>query len=344
MEPEFRRQPQFSPELPQPAALRPRSRSGNRAGVNVVNKALLKENTVACPRTVASLLIASACLACLPFLTERAYAKPLEVQGVSRPIYNAQLSFPLPGSVYAILVKSGQAVKEGELLMHLDSRAEDSRLALLDSEIANTIKIRTLTTRIDQAYLDMQRYEGALREKAATVMEYQHAKLGHNLSILALEEEKFRIEQLKRSKEELTAQRDRMYLYAPCDGYVEKVLVERGMAVDRNVPALHLVSTDPLLVELTLPVEEALRLKQGDPVEVRQPGSETVLPGVVAHIARIAVLSNRTLKVSVHVSNSQGMPAGLMVNALFPTIDADGDDAGPAAQQNKQGVPNEPSQ
>ncbi|MCL1939744.1 MAG: efflux RND transporter periplasmic adaptor subunit [Desulfovibrionaceae bacterium] len=281
------------------------------------------------------------CLGLLVCPEGRAAEQALEVQGVSRPMYNAQLSFAVPGSIFAIPVQPGQAVKEGDLLMHLDSRAEDSRLALLDSEIASTIKIRTLTTRIEQALLDMERYAGALRKQAATLMEYQHAKLAHSLSILALEEEEFRIEQLKRSKQELLAQRERMYLYAPCDGYVEEILVERGMAVDRNVLALRLVSINPILVELTLPVDKALLLQPGDTVEVTQPGSDTIFPGVVAHVAKIAVLSNRTLKVRVHVSNPGGMPVGLMVNVRFPHIEAGGIPAGSAGPNNNQGASNE---
>ena len=88
----------------------------------------------------------------------------------ARAMYNAQLSFAVPGSVYAIGVKPGQSVKKGDLLMNLDSRAEDSRLALLDSEIASTIKVRTLETKIVQAKLDMERFADALRHKAATAM------------------------------------------------------------------------------------------------------------------------------------------------------------------------------
>ncbi len=262
-------------------------------------------------------------------------AAALEVSGVSRPMYDAALSFAVPGSVFAIPVKAGQSVKEGDLLMNLDSRAEDSRLELLDSEINSTIKIRTLTTKIEQARLDMRRFADALDHKAATVMEYQHARLAHTLSALELEAEKFRVAQLRLNREELLAQRDRMYLYAPCNGYVEEVLVERGMAVDRNVPAIRLVAIDPILVELNLPVDKARQLKEGAPVEVLQPGDGQALPGVIAHVAKIAVLSNRTLKVRVHVPNPQGRPVGLMVTVRFPGVAAA--DAGSPLTENTQG-------
>lgn len=249
-----------------------------------------------------------------------ALAAGLVVQGISRPNYNAQLSFAVPGSVFEIAVKPGQQVKANDLLMHLDSRAEDSRLDLLEAEITNEIKLRTLTTRKDQAKLDMQRYKSALVHKAATAMEAQHAQLAYVLSELAIEEEAFRVSQLRLSREELLAQRERMRLYAPCDGYIEEILVERGMAVDKNVPALRLVSIDPMVIDLTLPVEQAMQLEEGGAVEVELPGTGETVPGVVAQVAKIAVLSNRTLKVRVDAPNPGGKPVGMMVNVRFPQV------------------------
>ncbi len=251
-----------------------------------------------------------------------AQEKLLEVQGVSRPMYNAKLSFSMTGNIYAITVKPGQAVKEGEPLMHLDSRAEDNRIAQIEAELKNTIKLRTLKARIAQAKIDMTRYQSALKNKAATEMEFQHSKLGYDLSVLALEEEEFRLRQLQLSLKEMQAQRDKMYLYAPRDGFVEDILVERGMAVDRNVVAVHYVSIDPLLVELSLPVQQAQHIKVGDLVEVFQPNNDTKFSGKIVQIAKIAVLSNRTLKVGIHVDNPQNLSAGLMVRVRFPQITA----------------------
>ncbi len=243
--------------------------------------------------------------------------KQFQAQGVSRPIYNAELSFSVPGVVYDIKVKAGQYVKKGDLLISLDSRAEDSRIQQLEHEVNNTIKIRTLETRIAQSLLDMERFLHAFRRNAATEMEYQHSKLNNDLNVLALEEERFRINQIHHSISEYKAVRDKMYILAPSDGFVEEVFVERGMAVDRNVPALRLVNINPLLVELTLPIEQAINLNIGDLVEVIQPDSEEILEGKIASIAKIAVLSSRTLKVRIHVANSTGMPAGLLVMVRF---------------------------
>ncbi|MDR0440021.1 MAG: HlyD family efflux transporter periplasmic adaptor subunit [Candidatus Accumulibacter sp.] len=271
-----------------------------------------------------SRILASA--ACIFFSAASAFAEDapdaligaaLVAQGVSRPAYNAQLNFAMPGSVFSIQVKPGQAVKAGELLMSLDTRAEDSRLKLLEQEIRSSIKIRTLSTKIRQANLDMERYAAALQDKAATLMEAQHAKLAHDVSRLALEEEHFRIAQLKLNRDELLAIRERMRLYAPCDGYVEDVLVELGVAVDKNIPALQLVSIDPLQVDITLPVEQAMRIREGDRVRAVLPDGEE-RPAFIKQVARIAVLSNRSLKVRVDVPNPAGTPAGLMVKVFFP--------------------------
>jgi hypothetical protein len=64
-------------------------------------------------------------------------------------------------------------------------------------------------------------------------------------------------------------------------------------------------------------VEQAAQLHEGDQVEVQHPGSEAVVKGVVAQIARIAVLSSRTLRVRISAPNPEGRPKGLMVNVRF---------------------------
>ena len=122
---------------------------------------------------------------------------------------------------------------------------------------------------------------------------------------------------MKLNRSELLALRERMRLYAPCDGYVEDVLVELGMAVDKNIPALQLVSIDPLQVDITLPVEQAMRIREGDKVKAVMPdGGER--PAFIKQVARIAVLSNRSIKVRIDVPNPAGTPAELMVKVLFP--------------------------
>ena len=114
------------------------------------------------PRLALFLALSACCLALFSgaesFAAEAGNYAALTAQGVSRPVYNAQLNFAMPGSVYDIIARPGRRVSTGDLLMSLDTRAEDSRLKLLEQEIASTIKIRTLKTKIEQANLDMKRY------------------------------------------------------------------------------------------------------------------------------------------------------------------------------------------
>lgn len=265
-----------------------------------------------------SLIVLFCCCTGSAFASDIPAPQAVEFEGVLRPVYDGQLSFALPGRLSEIKVTRGQYVKKGAFMMHLNTRAENARLALLENEIRNTIKFRTLETQKKQAKLDMERYQSALHENAATLMEFQHSELMYNLSVLALEEEQFRINQLKLNRKDLLAQRDSMYLYAPINGYVEEIYVEKGMAVDRNIPAIRFVSIDPMMVELTLPVKIAVALEVGDLVSVLHPASKETLVGKIVHVTKIAVLSNRTLKVRIHVPNPEGLSVGLMAKVIFP--------------------------
>lgn len=251
-------------------------------------------------------------------MAEQAKAsKAMVWQGISRPSYNAPLSFALPGVIYTIDVEAGDKVKAGDLLMSLDTRAEDQRLALLAAEMQSTIKRRVLETQRAQAKLDMERFRNARKHNAATDMEVQHAELQYKLATLGLEEETFRIKQLGLNREELLAQREKMRLYAACDGIVEDIPVERGMAIDRNIAALRLVTIDPMIVELNLPVEIADKLEEGTLLDIIMDDG-CVAKGTVTHKASIAVLSSRTLRVRLTVPNPMGHSVGLLVKVVPP--------------------------
>ncbi len=244
-------------------------------------------------------------------------AHSFEVQGVSRPFYDASLSFSVPGTIGDILIEEGDEVFEGQELIRLDSRAESARIKLIENEINADIKQRTLLSRAEQSRVDMVRYQDAKRHNAATAVEVQHSQLAYELNKLAIEEEVFRIDQLRLNLDELLAQKEKMVLKAPVSGYIEEIAVEKGMAVDRNVLALRLVSNNPLLIEFSLPIDQALAIKEGDSVDIRTENSSMVFEGEVAQIAKVAVLSNKTLKVRVKADNIHNLPAGLLLNVSF---------------------------
>lgn len=260
-------------------------------------------------------------LATLLLMPSAAHAAHMRLQGVTIPTYNAQLSFPVPGVVGHIAVRPGQFVRAGDLLMRLNSDPEDRRIELLEHETANTVKLRILTTRADQAKVDFERYRGALQRNAATDMETQHAQLAHRLTLLELEEEKFRLEQLGRSLNELLAQRERMRLYAVTDGYIEEINVEEGMTVDKNIPALRLVSIDPFDVDFSVPVNQAIRLREGGEVRLCAPGTEDCRTGVIRQVGKIAILSSGNLRIRVRAENQQKLPTGMMLEGIFESAD-----------------------
>ena len=252
-----------------------------------------------------------------PLANETNQPLATQIQGVTRPVYDAKLSFASQGTIFTLPVKAGAQVKKGELLMALDTRAEESRLAAITAEIESPLKLQSLQTRLDQSQLDMQRYQSAYEHKAATAMETQHSQLNVTLSKLAKKEEQFRVTQLRLAHEELAAQIDRMRLYSPCDCVVEDVMVELGMAVDRSLPALRLVDTQRLRIDINLPIEQALQFKAGESLWIRYAPQAQPVKATIVNISRLAVLSNHSLGLRLEAPNPQHYPAGMQATVAL---------------------------
>ncbi|OEU71366.1 MAG: hypothetical protein BA863_06200 [Desulfovibrio sp. S3730MH75] len=251
-----------------------------------------------------------------------------EFQGVCLPSYDARLGFAMSGVVSEIPVVKGQEVEAGTVLLRLNSKAEQARLAQLDAELATTIKLKSSRVKLKQAQLDMKQYREAYSEKAASVMETQHAELTAELSKLAVEDEKFNRKILALQLKEMQILVDKMSLAAPRKGVVEEILVEEGVAVEKSGVALRLVTIDPTRIDISVPLEVGMNLNSGDKVNVTYADSYLVT-GKITHVAKVADMSSNTLRVSMEIPNPERRPVGVLVTVKLP-------DSGRLLTTNKQ--------
>jgi multidrug efflux pump subunit AcrA (membrane-fusion protein) len=100
----------------------------------------------------------------------------LEIQGVAKANKNIEISPEIGGTVTAILVKEGQKVQAGQLLIQLD-----------DASVKNSIN--ELNTQLSLAKTTFERQERLWNQKIGSEMQYLQAKaqkesLENNLSSL----------------------------------------------------------------------------------------------------------------------------------------------------------------
>ena len=146
-----------------------------------------------------------------------------------------------------------------------------------------------------QTKVDLKRFEEAKTKGAATEWETEHTRL--------------KLDQLKIEVE-------LMRLVSPLTGRVEEVGIETGEAAQPLTPVIRVVKTDPLWIDVPVPLAQARGLRPNGPARVTFPG-KVQAAGRIVHVSSVADAASGTLRVRVEVPNPSRRPAGEHVTVSF---------------------------
>ena len=246
-----------------------------------------------------------------------------DLEAVTRPSADIELSFVRGGRVAEVLVKEGDAVKAGQLLASQDDKVEQIQLLQLKAKAGNQTRILAAEAEMLQKEEDLKKIEGARKKGAATDWEVEHARLNVRIAQLSLQLARFEHEQDRQKYEEAKADVDRMRLVSPIDGRVEEVAVEPGESAQPMKNAVRVVKTDPLWIDVIAPLALARELKTGQPALTIFPGhgAQDVgqrMEGRISFVSAVARAASDTLRVLVEVPNPEQRPAGERVSVSLP--------------------------
>jgi multidrug efflux pump subunit AcrA (membrane-fusion protein) len=148
-----------------------------------------------------------------------------------------------------------------------------------------------------QKKVDLKRLEWAAGRGSATDLEVEYARLNVKMA-------------------EITV--DRMCLKSPIAGTIDIINVEVGEAINGLADTVRVVKTDPLWIDVPVPLAKGRTLKFGQNAEVNFPGSEKdVSQGEIIYISTVADAASSTLRVRIEVPNKLNRPAGEHVRITF---------------------------
>jgi membrane fusion protein (multidrug efflux system) len=213
-----------------------------------------------------------------------------EVRGLLVPSKQARLASRAKGVIEKI-AREGQRVREGEVVMELESEME--RLQLAQQE--HILDLRTFEW---QASTE-------LNEKSViSQVEVQEKRVNFEIARVQLEQARHLL--------------DRRRVVAPFAGAVAERLREEGEAVDEFTPVLLLVDLSTLHLELFLPGHRMPEIALGDAVEILVENGGSTTRGVVTQISPTVNPASGEFKVRVAVPNPEGLlTAGTHARARF---------------------------
>lgn len=253
--------------------------------------------------------------AVLPLLVGPA-AWAQEIEAVSRPSADVTLSFVRGGRVVEVAVREGDTVKEGQFLARQDDEAEKFQLAQLAAFATDNTRVRMAEADLSQKEVDLKRFEDARKKGAATDWETEHARLAVVTAELQVDLSRFEKDQNRMKHEELKSEVGRLRLSTPLDGRVEEVAIEPGEAAQPLAPVIRVVRTDPLWVDVPVPLAQARGLRPNGPARVTFPGKSQAA-GRIVHVSAVADSASGTLRVRVEAKNPSRRPAGEHVTVSF---------------------------
>jgi multidrug resistance efflux pump len=117
--------------------------------------------------------------------------------------------------------------------------------------------------------------------------------------------------------QEMRARVDRMSLKSPNAGTIDTIEIEEGEAVNALDPILRVVLTDPLWIDVPVPLPQARTFKVGQTAAVAFPSGNETASGKIIYVSTVADAASSTLRVRIEVPNKKKRPAGEHAQVSF---------------------------
>ena len=205
------------------------------------------------------------------------------VQGV---IVSADLS----GTVDRVAFDSGRAVRQGEVLVELDTRQERAQLAAADAQR-------------DLARTNFDRMEGLLRDSVISRAEYDRATADDK--------------QTEARVGEIRAAIQRKRITAPFSGILGIRQVNVGQYLSSGDPIVQLQSLNPIYVNFDVPQQAMSQMRRGRDVRIKTDditGAEFL--GRITAVDSVVNSETRNIRVQATLANPEGtLRPGMFVQA-----------------------------
>jgi membrane fusion protein (multidrug efflux system) len=211
-------------------------------------------------------------------------------EGLCVASVDASLSFPIPGVLARIHLKEGELVKEGQVILELESEIE-------------SLEVERQKLAVEAARKDYERTKKAFDQGGSVRAEEMEQK-----------EAIWKIAQVEQRQAE--SQLRRRQLTSPADGVVMDLFdLDRGEAVSANAPAARIVNTGACRFTAYVKGESAHGFTKGSAVEIvfNGTGSEVAVAGTVEFVAPAIEAASGLQEVRAVIDNKDGkITAGVM--------------------------------
>lgn len=249
----------------------------------------------------ASALIAGAAQAAPPTSTGSCLVEPAS---------RLTLKSSVTAIIAAMHVERGTFVRRGQLLVSLNSGAEQALLASARLRMNSEANVQAAQARLEQARERLRRRAELVREQFISGQDHDDASADYRVAETALAEAQHNRELARLDAQRLSAELLRYSISSPINGVVTERLLSVGELASAGEGAsavLKLAQTDPLRVELVLPLSLLGRTNVGSLVTIRpEMPAGTSFRATVKVVDPVVDPGSGTFGVRLEVANPNG--------------------------------------
>lgn len=199
--------------------------------------------------------------------------------GTVAAVRGVTVSADLPGVVESITFESGVAVREGQVLVRLDTRQERAQLTAAESQL-------------NLARLNLERARGLAEAGIVARADYDRFSAEHAQAAARVGE--------------IRATIDRKQIRAPFSGILGIRQVDLGEYLSAGDPIVPLQAVDPLYVNFAVPQQDVPRLRVGSAVKVTAEGLGEEFTGRITALDSVVDPQTRNVQVQATLPNQKG--------------------------------------
>ncbi|HQS06598.1 MAG: efflux transporter periplasmic adaptor subunit [Sphingobacteriales bacterium 17-39-43] len=219
---------------------------------------------------------------------------------------SANISTRMMGYITRIHVKVGQQVKQGQLLLSINSSDLTAKKAQVDASILQA------TTAYNSARKDYDRFVNLFKEQSASQKELDDITARYEMAIAALEG-------AKQMKKEVMAQFSYSNITAPFSGVITNTFAKEGDMANPGMPLLGMEGSSRLQVSAMVSENQISGISKGMPARVLIKSLNREVEGMVSEVSISAKNTGGQYLVKIDLDKiDKSILSGMFVNVQFP--------------------------
>lgn len=228
-------------------------------------------------------------------ISKKTITEVIPANGKIRPVVEVKISPDVSGEIIDLNFKEGDLIKKGELIIKIKQDVYISMKERSEASL-NSVKAQ-LTQQIAQFSLVEQTYKRSktlFDQKAISESEYENALSQYNVTKEQIKAAEFNVKSATAALKEAQENLIKTTIYAPMDGIISKMSVEKGERVVgtsqmAGTELLRIANFDHMEVLVDVNENDIIRIKQNDTASIEVDAyPNRKFTGVVTQIANSA--------------------------------------------------------